>query len=166
MDNLNLVSVGIVRNELKEATVGYKDGVFRVLQQWGGRPKLKAIVSELIISEQFTECLDGVEEFSHILVVYWANKGDDAGRNLKKLRPAGRDDYPELGIFATRSSVRPNPIGISAVELIERKGNKLEVKGLDAIDGTPVLDIKPPHPYFDMPPDVKLADWMIKLIND
>ena len=64
-------------------------------------------------------------------------------------RPQGRSDMPESGIFAQRAKHRPNPIGVTAVELVSVHGNVVTVKGLDAIDGTPVLDIKPYFPVYD-----------------
>ena len=72
---------------------------------------------------------------------------------------------PIKGIFATRSPVRPNPICKTTVKLIERKGATLIVEGFDAIDDTPVVDIKPHIPFYDSPLNVKLADWMYLLMQ-
>ena len=73
---------------------------------------------------------------------------------------------PEVGIFAQRAKHRPNPIGITAVELIERRGGVLVVKGLDAIDGTPVLDIKPYCPAFDSRPAARAPQWFETLMKN
>jgi tRNA-Thr(GGU) m(6)t(6)A37 methyltransferase TsaA len=80
-------------------------------------------------------------------------------------RPQERADMPEVGIFAQRAKHRPNPIGITAVELIERRGPVLVVKGLDAIDGTPVLDIKPYVPAFDSRPTAVVPRWLERLME-
>ncbi|MEJ2295988.1 MAG: TrmO family methyltransferase, partial [Candidatus Lokiarchaeota archaeon] len=74
-------------------------------------------------------------------------------------------EMPLKGIFATRSPVRPNPICKTTVKLIERRGATLVVEGLDAIDNTPVVDIKPHIPFYDSPLNVKLADWMYHLMQ-
>ena len=73
---------------------------------------------------------------------------------------------PEVGIFAQRAKHRPNPIGITAVELVTREGNVLKVRGLDAIDGTPVLDIKPYYPAFDLIEKPEVPEWVKRLMLD
>jgi tRNA-Thr(GGU) m(6)t(6)A37 methyltransferase TsaA len=100
-------------------------------------------VSEIVLDAKFSEALDGIEENSHVIVLFWLNKIDDEGRSIKKLHPKGREDLPLVGVLATRSPRRPNPIGLRAVKLEKREGNVLEVMGLDAFNGSPVLDIKP-----------------------
>ena len=108
------------------------------------------------------EGLDGLEEFSHILVVFWMHKVPAMRQPVCKIHPQGRADLPLVGLFATRSPYRPNPVGVSAPRLVERKGNVLRVVGLDAIDGTPVLDIKPYLPHLDAPADYRGPDWVSK----
>ena len=73
---------------------------------------------------------------------------------------------PELGIFAQRAKHRPNPIGVTAVRLLGVDGNVLRVRGLDAIDGTPVLDIKPYFPRFDAPGDACVPEWVERLMAE
>ncbi|MDD5082968.1 MAG: TrmO family methyltransferase, partial [Dehalococcoidales bacterium] len=75
-------------------------------------------------------------------------------------------DMPEVGIFAQRAKHRPNPIGVSAVKLISVRGNVLTVRGLDAIDGTPVLDIKPYFPSFDRVEEPSVPEWVGRLMVD
>ena len=70
---------------------------------------------------------------------------------------------PVVGIFACRCPTRPNPIGITTVKLLERKGNKIKVKGLDVIDNTPIIDIKPYTPQYDKVEDAKTLEWIYKL---
>ncbi len=124
------------------------------------------IRSKIIINEEYKECLDGIEDFSHIVVFFWTHKIPDKARQIKKVHPAGLKKIPMKGIFATRSPVRPNPICKTTVKLIERKGNILLVEGLDAIDKTPIIDIKPHLPFYDSPLNIKLADWMYDLMEE
>lgn len=79
-----------------------------------------------------------------------------------KVHPRGREDLPLLGVFATRSKFRPNPIGLALVELMKVEDNVLTVRGLDAFDGTPVLDLKP-FDSWDMAKDAKVPRWWLKL---
>lgn len=121
--------------------------------------------SEIIINKEYLDCLDGIEDFSHIIILFWTHKVPNSARQIKKVHPAGLKQMPIKGIFATRSPVRPNPICKTTVKLIERKGTTLIVEGLDAIDNTPVVDIKPHMPFYDSPLNVKLADWMYHLMQ-
>ncbi|MFA4015960.1 MAG: hypothetical protein RUDDFDWM_001061 [Candidatus Fervidibacterota bacterium] len=95
-------------------------------------------VCQIVVDEKFADALKGIENSSHLIVLYWMHK---ARRDVVASRTPFSDEV--FGVFATRSPNRPNPIGICVVELLERKGNVLLVKGLDAFDGTPVVDIKP-----------------------
>lgn len=159
-----LKPIGIVRTELSELPLAFRDGDLEF------RPETlvktaKENISELILNEDFVECLDGIEEFSHIIVLYWAHQIPEEGRHLAKVHPGGRKDYPLVGVFATRSPVRPNPICVTTVKLVERNGNVLRVKGLDAVNGSPVIDIKPHLPSSDAPLNVKLPDWVKALTS-
>lgn len=95
-------------------------------------------VCQIKVRDEFAEALRGIEHASHLIVLYWM---DRARRDVLASKTPWSDEV--FGVFATRSPSRPNPIGICVVELIERKGNTLFVKGLDAFDGTPVIDVKP-----------------------
>ena len=119
-------------------------------------------VSEIILREDLTEALDGIEDFSHLFVIFWMHEISNEERRTVKVHPRGREDMPLLGVFATRTPHRPNPIGITLVELLEVDGNVLIVRGLDAFDGTPVLDIKP-FDYWDMAEDARVPDWWMRL---
>ncbi len=94
--------------------------------------------SEIEIFEEYAEALEGVEELHHLVVLYWFDRGR---RDLLKATPPG--EVRERGVFATRSPHRPNPIALCVVEVLERKGRRLRVRGLDALDGSPLLDLKP-----------------------
>jgi len=101
-------------------------------------------ISQIELFKQFEEGLKDIEGFSHIIVIFWFHKSQ--GYHMLVKTPW--DDVLH-GLFATRSPHRPCPIGLTIAELISREENILKVKGLDAIDGTPVLDIKPYIPSID-----------------
>lgn len=118
---------------------------------------------DVLIFPQWADLLEGIEDFSHILVLYWPHLIDPARRNLKKVHPMGRKDLPIQGIFATCSPARPNPVLVSAVKLLERKDNILRVKGLEAVDGSPVIDIKPYVETYYGADNSTVPEWMIKI---
>lgn len=116
--------------------------------------------SKIVVNGEFEDALEQIEQFNCLVILYWLHKVDD--RSVLKIKPRFRDT-PVLGVFATRFPARPNPIGISTVELVERSGNALIVKGLDAENGTPVIDIKPYIPIYDEPKvEVELPHWVVK----
>jgi tRNA-Thr(GGU) m(6)t(6)A37 methyltransferase TsaA len=110
--------------------------------------------------------LRGLEAFSHVVVVTFLHQASfEPTRHLVR-RPRGLASMPELGIFAQRAKDRPNPLGISVVELIAVRPEGIAVRGLDAIDGTPVLDLKPYFPQFDAAaPGARVPDWVGELMR-
>jgi tRNA (adenine37-N6)-methyltransferase len=84
-------------------------------------------------------------------------------RIVRRVHPMGRKDIPKQGVFATCSPARPNPVLVSAVQLVDRQGNILHVKGLDAVDGTPVIDIKPYVDSYHRVEKPSVPDWMRQL---
>lgn len=119
------------------------------------------IESEIHLDPQLAGGLQGLAGFSHILVVFFLDRaqGFDPAKQLLR-KPRGREDMQAVGVFAQRTKYRPNPIGITAVELRGIEGSIVKVRGLDALDGTPVLDIKPYMPPFDRMENVKTPPWM------
>jgi len=101
-------------------------------------------ISQIEVFREFEEGLQDIEAFSHIIVTYWFHKSQ--GYHLLVKTPW--DDIPH-GLFTTRSPDRPCPLALTVVELVAREKNVLKVKGLDAIDGAPLLDIKPYIPSID-----------------
>ena len=128
----------------------------------GNEVRDKNVISRIVFREDLTEALEGVEEFSHLFVLFWLNRIPEEGRKRMKVHPRGRADMPLLGIFATRTPHRPNPIGLTRVKLLKIEGNVATVQGLDAYDGTPVLDIKP-FDSWDITEDFKVPEWWLKL---
>jgi tRNA-Thr(GGU) m(6)t(6)A37 methyltransferase TsaA len=122
--------------------------------------RIEGLVSELIIAPEWEALLDGIEEFSHIVVLYWPHLIAEERRGGAHVHPMGLRDFPETGIFATRSPARPNPVLVSTVELLGRDGNILRVKALEAVDGSPIVDIKP---YTEIHPrvhDARFPEWL------
>jgi tRNA-Thr(GGU) m(6)t(6)A37 methyltransferase TsaA len=117
------------------------------------------VTSEIVIDENLTEALDGIEDFSHIIVLYWMHRVGEKRPSLKQ-RPMGNMNRPLRGLFALRTPNRPNPIGKTTARLLERRDNILRVEGLDALDGSPVIDIKPYLPGYDAA-DATVPDWII-----
>jgi len=148
MDNeqstMTLKSIGIVRNELKQASVRR--------DRW-------EVVSEIVIDSSLTEALYGLEDFSHIIVIYWTHLAVIDELPLK-IHPRGNPKLPLVGRFATRSPSRPNRVAETTVRLLQCKGNILRVEGLDALDGSPVIDIKPYLPGDDSVVDAKVPQWI------
>jgi tRNA-Thr(GGU) m(6)t(6)A37 methyltransferase TsaA len=125
--------------------------------------KWETITSKVVIAPQLVEALDGIDGFSHVLIIFYLHKVDEDKRSLLKVHPENKEELPLVGVFATRSPVRPNPIGITVVKLLERQKNVLKVLGLDAYDGTPVLDVKPYLRRGDLIEEAAMPDWLLHL---
>ncbi len=121
-------------------------------------------VSRIIIDRKFAGGLKGLQGFSHFYVLFLLHEAPAWSGGLT-VHPKGRIDIGKVGVFATRSPHRPNPIGLTLVKLLSRKGRILKVKGLDAYDGTPVLDLKP-HDRHDSAPRVRVPLWWKKLARE
>ena len=128
----------------------------------GDEVKDKNRTSQIIINNELTEALNGVDGFSHMFVLFWLHQIPNEKRQIMKVHPRGRKDMPLLGVFATRTMLRPNPIGLTLVELIKVENNVLTVRGLDAYNGTPVLDIKP-FDTWDTAKTPKMPQWWTRL---
>jgi tRNA-Thr(GGU) m(6)t(6)A37 methyltransferase TsaA len=145
--SVNLVPIGRVVNDIE-----YPSDV-----------KWEPVISEVVIAPPLMEALDGVDGFSHILITFYLHQVDKDRRSLLKVHPQGKRELPLVGVFAARSPARPNPIGVTVVRLLERRENVLKVLGLDAYDGTPVLDIKPYLRRGDLIEEATAPDWLLHL---
>ena len=124
--------IGTVRSSLKSRQGCPKQG-------WQGAPE-----AWLEICTTFSEALDGITAGSEILILTWLHQGR---RDLLKVHPRGDPNQPLRGVFATRSPNRPNPIGLHRAEVLEiREARHIRVRPLEALDGTPIIDIKPVLP--------------------
>ena len=131
----------------------------------GNEVREKSHHSKIIVNRTLDAALDGISGFSHLFVMFWLNQVKEEQRLMLKVHPRGRTDLPLTGVFAVRTMLRPNPIGLTLVELIAIEDNILTVKGLDAYDGTPVLDIKPYDPW-DIVESPRVPDWWLNLEKD
>lgn len=128
----------------------------------GERPEPDDTESVVEVYEAWAEALDGIDGFSHIWVIWWLDRSGRAPLS-HRVHPEGRPEMPLLGLFATRSPRRPNPIAITAVRLLALEGARLRVQGLDAFEGTPVLDIKPYLRRGDLVSDAVVPGWLERL---
>ncbi len=128
----------------------------------GEEVKDKSVLSQIIIRDDLVDGLSGISGFSHLFVLFYLNQVTVKQRVTLKVHPRGRQNMPLTGVFAVRTMLRPNPIGLTLVELIKVEKNVLTVKGLDAYDGTPVLDIKP-YDFWDVAENAKVPDWWKKI---
>ena len=136
-------AIGVVRNRVREPqTAGWEE-----------------VPSDILLRPDLADALDAIEGFSHIIVVFHLDRVPEPERRLKVL--VGSGEPRERGVLATRSQRRPNPIGVSVVALLQRRRGVLRVLGLDALDGTPVLDLKPYLPAYDASPDATLPPWAL-----
>ncbi len=147
MTEMNLTPIGYVKNGVEDTPEE---------EDWWAE-----LVSEIIIDESLAEGLDEIEGFSHIIVLFWMHKVKSKKPPIK-VRPMGRKENSLVGVFASRSPNRPNRIGKTTVRLLESRGNILRVKGLDALDGAPVIDIKPYMPGYDSVENAEVPDWITR----
>ena len=118
-----------------------------------------SVRSRIVLRPGLTGALQGLEGFSHLIVVCWLDHVSDAERRLTEVHPAGDPSLPARGVLALRTHHRPNPVGVSVVALEGIDGAVLRVRGLDAADHTPVLDLKPYIPHYDSVPEARLPEW-------
>ncbi|PKO23277.1 MAG: tRNA (N6-threonylcarbamoyladenosine(37)-N6)-methyltransferase TrmO [Chloroflexi bacterium HGW-Chloroflexi-1] len=117
------------------------------------QPVFSQALGQVEVSPKYTEGLQDIEGFSHIILLYALHRSSGSALRVKPFL-----DHELRGLFATRHPRRPNPIGLSVVRLLARRGSRLEVEGVDMLDGTPLLDIKPYVPDFDFRADAH-AGW-------
>jgi tRNA (Thr-GGU) A37 N-methylase len=127
---------------------------------WGG------VTASIVVDERFgDDCLTGLSDFSHVEVVYVFDRATERP-DYRGLWPArGRADMPGVGVFCGRAPRRPNRIGVTMCAILAVSGRELRVRGLDAVDGTPVLDLKPVMREL-LPADVHQPQWVSTLMRD
>jgi tRNA-Thr(GGU) m(6)t(6)A37 methyltransferase TsaA len=112
------------------------------------------------------DALAGLDDFSHIEVIFFFNKVPDSKIEYGARHPRGRKDWPRVGIFAQRGKNRPNRLGLCTCQIVSVEGLTLVVEGLDAIDGTPVLDIKPVMTGFLPRGEIREPAWVAEIMAD
>ena len=140
--------IGYVKNEVTQR----KDN------SWGDD------TSTVVLNDEFKTGLTGLEDFSHAIILFHLDKAKYEKEKHLQRRPQNRDDMPLVGIFSQRGKDRPNQIGMTSVEIISVTDSTLTVKGLDAIDGTPILDIKPYYPVYDKK-EARVPEWVDRLME-
>lgn len=119
-----------------------------------------------LVDDFAAESLDGLEDFSHAEVIYYFDRVEEGKIERGARHPRGNKNWPKVGIFAQRAKDRPNRLGATIVEIRRRYGRTLEVVGLDAVDGTPVLDIKPVMIEFLPRSPVRQPNWSRELMRN
>ena len=140
--------IGTVKSPVTEA----------VDMNWG------EVISEIVLEPEYAPGLLGLEDFSHLMVLTFLHEAEYNPEKHLRRHPQERQEMPLLGIFAQRARHRPNRIGVTAVEIVEVTDNSVKVRALDAIDGTPVIDIKPYVPVYDKK-DATIPEWMEKMMK-
>lgn len=150
VETITLKPVGVVKSPFSE--IGDRD--------W------RRVVAEIHIDPALTPGLTGIEEYSHLVIIYYLHKSkfDPAVDMIR--HPMDRADLPARGVFALRTNYRPAPLALTTVELLQVAGNVLTVRGLDALDGSPVLDVKPFLPDRDLAENATLPAWMERALRE
>ncbi len=151
---IRLKPIGVVHTEADDETI---------------KNTYEGVEGYVEVFPEYVEGLDGVEDFSHIILIAYLHKTTPDHRRVLKVKPRRLkrfgiriDDVPEVGVFLSDSPHRPNPIGLSIVEVVRRMGNRVYVKGLDLYDGTPILDIKAYTPDRCIP-NPRVPEWIVTL---
>ncbi|MBP5310412.1 MAG: tRNA (N6-threonylcarbamoyladenosine(37)-N6)-methyltransferase TrmO [Lachnospiraceae bacterium] len=148
MEEIKMEPIGYVKNKVQTR----KD------VSWGDD------ISVIELKDEYHTGLKGLNDFSHAIILFYLDKASfDRQKHLNR-RPQNRDDMPLVGIFAQRGKDRPNRIGMTSVEIISVTDSTLTVKGLDAIDETPILDIKPYYPAYDRK-EATVPEWVDRLME-
>lgn len=142
-------SIGFIRNSIENK----KD------TNWGSD------ISQIVLDSPYEPGLTGLSEFSHLIVVYYLDQAKFVMDKHLIRRPQNREDMPMVGILSQRAKDRPNPIGITSVEIVSVENNMITVKGLDAINHTPVLDLKPYYPKYDCKENAVVPEWVNRLLE-
>ncbi|SEM82460.1 tRNA-Thr(GGU) m(6)t(6)A37 methyltransferase TsaA [Syntrophus gentianae] len=128
-------------------------------EKWGG------VISRVLLQPEYIGALSGLEDFSHAMIITYLHQAKYEKEKHLQRRPRDLDSMPKIGIFSQRAKDRPNPIGVTTVKIITVKDDYIEVQGLDAINGTPILDIKPYYPHYDKVDAPKTPEWVDKLME-
>jgi tRNA-Thr(GGU) m(6)t(6)A37 methyltransferase TsaA len=152
MNEFVVNAVGVVHSPRSEVKDDFWGGVVSTIELDPGRFGLDATA--------------GLDEFSHLEVVFLLDRVDPEQVQTGARRPRNNPDWPVVGIFAQRAKLRPNRIGVSRCRLLKVEGLRLTVEGLDAIEGTPVLDVKPWIEEFGPAGEVRQPDWSHELMRE
>ena len=148
---IKLDPVGVIKNNRKEVKDDY----------WGN------VISEIILSEEFSEeALWGLKEFSHVEILFYMDKVKEEKIVKGARHPRGDKNLPKVGIFSQRGKNRPNKLGLSRAKILKVEGKSLFLEGLDAVDGTPILDIKPYTKCFLPQEETVEPSWIKEIMEN
>ncbi len=143
--------IGFVKNNRQEVEDDH----------WGG------LVSQIVVNETLgAEAIQGLEDFSHAEIIFAFHLVDEAKIVTGARHPRNNPDFPKIGIFAQRGKNRPNRLGLTTVKILKRQDNVLFVEGLDAVDGTPVIDIKPVMQEFLPREEIRQPQWVTEIMTN
>jgi len=145
---MEFVIIGEVKSPITKA----------VDMNWG------AVISEIVLKPEFAPGLLGLGDFSHAMILTFLHEAKYVPEVHLRRHPQERQDMPFLGIFAQRARHRPNRIGVTACEIVEVTESRVKVRALDAINGTPVIDVKPYVPVYDRK-DATIPEWMENMMK-
>lgn len=163
MKEFTIQPIGYISNQFENLTFELKANETpesRQARLKAHQERLGENISIIEILPEYEALLDGLDAFSHIIIVFWPHLLPEEKRQIEKVHPRGWKDLTLQGIFATRSPARPNPILFSTVDLVNHKDRHLHVKGLDAMDKTPVIDIKPVVKPSDIKGSFRVPAWV------
>jgi tRNA-Thr(GGU) m(6)t(6)A37 methyltransferase TsaA len=143
---ITLAPIGYVRSPIKNTP--------RTEYDWSD------VISEIEIQPSLLKGLEMLEQYSHIIVLYWAHRALSKTKMSLQVHYRGDSTMPKVGVFASRSPYRPNPLCSKVTRLLSRQENILRTQALDAIDGTPIIDIKPFNPTNDAPSNAHVPQWI------
>ncbi len=143
--------IAFVKNERKEIEDDFWGTVISCIELADGIP---------------ANSLDGIEEFSHLNIIFYMDQVKDEKAVPQCRHPRNNISLPKIGTYAQRNKNRPNKIGLTTVEFIKREGNRVWVKNLDAIDGTPILDVKPVMQEYLPKGTIKQPKWTKEIMRN
>ena len=156
-DRISLKPVGVIRTEYSDREVS---------ESWP-----RGVKGVIEVFEEFADGVAGLEGFSHLIVLAWLHKVSEMERRVLRVKyrrftrlGLRLEDLPEVGVFASDSPHRPNPIALSIVKITGLSGRRIYVDGLDLYDGTPVIDLRPYTPFYYIE-DAEIPEWFKEIIS-
>lgn len=139
--SIHMRAIGVVETDVADADIARRRRV---------------MISDIVIFDDYLRGLEGIDEYSHIIVLFWMDRVQPCADLV--VHPRGNAALPLTGVLASRGRGHPNPIGLAVTELIEKNGPRLTVRRLDAYDGTPIIDVKP-YDRYDVYTDIRMPRW-------
>jgi tRNA-Thr(GGU) m(6)t(6)A37 methyltransferase TsaA len=141
-DNIQLNPIGLVETDVPNDEIS---------------SRRRDIISQIVIFDEYAQALHGLNEYSHVIVIFWMHQTGAFSKSV--VHPRGNPDLPLTGVLASRGRGHPNPIGLAVCDLIKLDGQRLTVRRLDAYHGSPIIDIKP-YDSYDSYSDIRIPDWL------